>query len=1046
MSHSGKQQYFVTKRHIILSLVIVASCTVGLWGQSAQTDSILYFPRFIISSGISSTTDTGLVLFNPTSEDASVSLALIGANGRPIGTPVVAFVPALGQIAKTGREIFGLEDVNSSLSVSSSTPGIIGYLETFDTKLTFMDGAAPADSALDLIFPVAAGPLPERTEIGLLNSNSRGTRVRLKLRAMDGTLLGESIAVVPAHGIFCNSLKNIFPLLFDFSAASHLTATSLSQNLFYTPQTLSGTSLFSGISPVSESSDVAAMNALPLTETSNAGAIPFFQIGHHLFSVLSIANVESTPSDVTITAIDSHGSFLATKDLTVPGNGGLRQPIDDIFPELFSSDTGGWLIFQSTGRIAAANLFGQEEAGALSAIPMQRLPQPLFAFPQVVQGSGFFTKISLANPGPDSSTIDLSFVDPSGSTLAGREIVLSPGAWISQRLDQFFPEMPDSIAGVVSVLASTPIFGTASVWTDSGKTMASFSPQILPESYAPAPLETFAVSGTVTLNGEPVKDVPVVLSGASGLRTSVTREDGIYVFSDLPAGQYTLYADQFGFQFVPPHTSFEITSASIRQDFLGFVAESGILVAPASIPIGSPDTQVTIYGSDFSNTAQAFAGPVRLQTTFIGPTELQVTLPAYLFEMPHRFELHVVDGSRISDPYEIVAFTQRPQLSAVIPNRKIIEGSPAAAVSFSGTGFLEGARVKINGSSEGISVTFVNSTQILAVVPASYFVYGGVYPVTVENPYPANIESNIQLLTVYFPRPAIESIDPAIVSERLEDSSGSLTLKVYGYGFRRGAVILFEDIPVPTSYCEDTPACVTEQLTATIDPGLLRSSGFKKISVRNPDPSVAPSQIMILRVESLEPTITSVFPGSATILNLPPPNNKYSLPVLIYGTNFDPRAEVQFTTPRGLKLGFVPADQVISSMQIIATITIAYPESIGQWKVEVKNPQPGGGLSGTAYFQITQASFVANPFIASISPAVVAAGGGSFLLTVDGTNFRSGSQINFYASPLPTNFVSSTQLTAEVPASLIKTAGKKPITVTNPDNGGTSNKVFIEVQ
>jgi hypothetical protein len=37
-------------------------------------------------------------------------------------------------------------------------------------------------------------------------------------------------------------------------------------------------------------------------------------------------------------------------------------------------------------------------------------------------------------------------------------------------------------------------------------------------------------------------------------------------------------------------------------------------------------------------------------------------------------------------------------------------------------------------------------------------------------------------------------------------------------------------------------------------------------------------------------------------------------------------------------------------------------------------------------------------------------------------------------------------LTAEVPAALVKTPGKKPITVTNPDNGGASNKLYIEVE
>jgi len=168
---------------------------------------------------------------------------------------------------------------------------------------------------------------------------------------------------------------------------------------------------------------------------------------------------------------------------------------------------------------------------------------------------------------------------------------------------------------------------------------------------------------------------------------------------------------------------------------------------------------------------------------------------------------------------------------------------------------------------------------------------------------------------------------------------------------------------------------------------------------------------------------------------------------VIFGTNFDPKIEVKFTDPFGVTAGFTGADRVVSSMQLVATTRISYPESIGLWSVEVKNPQPGGGVSQEfGYFEITEGSFVANPFITSISPDMVTAGGQPFTLTVNGTNFQTGSQINFYSSPLPTTFVSAEQLAAVIPASLIMEAGKKPITVTNPDNGGTSNKVFIEVQ
>ncbi len=61
-------------------------------------------------------------------------------------------------------------------------------------------------------------------------------------------------------------------------------------------------------------------------------------------------------------------------------------------------------------------------------------------------------------------------------------------------------------------------------------------------------------------------------------------------------------------------------------------------------------------------------------------------------------------------------------------------------------------------------------------------------------------------------------------------------------------------------------------------------------------------------------------------------------------------------------------------------------------------------------------------------------------------NFQGGSQVYFSTTQLVTTFVSSTELRAEVPAYLVKYAGKRPIKVINPDNGGASNQLFIEVQ
>jgi len=94
-----------------------------------------------------------------------------------------------------------------------------------------------------------------------------------------------------------------------------------------------------------------------------------------------------------------------------------------------------------------------------------------------------------------------------------------------------------------------------------------------------------------------------------------------------------------------------------------------------------------------------------------------------------------------------------------------------------------------------------------------------------------------------------------------------------------------------------------------------------------------------------------------------------------------------------------------------------------------------GNGTGTATLTLT---IRAAPTISSLNPTCATAGGPQFTLTVNGTNFVSGSTVRWSGTALTTTFVSATQLTATVPPALIAAAGTASITVVTPC-GGTSN-------
>ena len=79
------------------------------------------------------------------------------------------------------------------------------------------------------------------------------------------------------------------------------------------------------------------------------------------------------------------------------------------------------------------------------------------------------------------------------------------------------------------------------------------------------------------------------------------------------------------------------------------------------------------------------------------------------------------------------------------------------------------------------------------------------------------------------------------------------------------------------------------------------------------------------------------------------------------------------------------------------------------------------------------------PSLKAMSPTTAQAGGTAFTLTVTGKSFSPGSLVEWNGSPLVTTFLSVSQMTTKVPASLIANPGTSTVTVfTSSPGGGTS--------
>ena len=87
------------------------------------------------------------------------------------------------------------------------------------------------------------------------------------------------------------------------------------------------------------------------------------------------------------------------------------------------------------------------------------------------------------------------------------------------------------------------------------------------------------------------------------------------------------------------------------------------------------------------------------------------------------------------------------------------------------------------------------------------------------------------------------------------------------------------------------------------------------------------------------------------------------------------------------------------------------------------------------------------PILLSVLPSSVVAGGPAFTLQLTGVGFTSASTVLINGNARTTTYVSSTSLTAQVPASDIATNGQLNVQVTTPaPGGGMSNYVTVPIE
>jgi hypothetical protein len=515
-------------------------------------------------------------------------------------------------------------------------------------------------------------------------------------------------------------------------------------------------------------------------------------------------------------------------------------------------------------------------------------------------------------------------------------------------------------------------------------------------------------------------------------------------------------------------------------------------ITPVSAPAGTgASIGLTVNGNGLLGGAVQWNGATTGVTQGGGGTDttLTATIAPSLTGGGGAPQITVKTAAGTSNPLTFTVLGSTPTITSVSPTNKPVN-SPTTQITVTGTGFASNATVLMNPDVGGTAIptTFVSTTQLTAMVPASFMAnFGSTNSVGVQNPPPGGGTTTsgsnpvaLPTFVVVAPAPINDNFASAInitstTFADTKDSSGATSQTndpppatvsaCVPNGSGLANTIWYKVAPTGTGLANidtigssyDSVLSVwsgTSQsaLTAVacnddINPGIVTVSQLTGVTLN----AGTTYFIMVSSFGALDPNpiafggksiLNFAFTGTIggnpapTITSLSPNNTAAggtSFVLNVTGTNFVAGATVNF----GANPALTPS--AITPTLITVTVPAGDIAAAGTPGVTVTTV---GGTSNSVTFTINAAA--AAPTITTISPTSATAGGAAFPLTINGTNFVAGATVNFGANPaLTPTSIAATQIMVTIPAGDIATAGTPGVTVTT--GGGTSNSVTFTI-
>lgn len=356
-----------------------------------------------------------------------------------------------------------------------------------------------------------------------------------------------------------------------------------------------------------------------------------------------------------------------------------------------------------------------------------------------------------------------------------------------------------------------------------------------------------------------------------------------------------------------------------------------------------------------------------------------------------------------------------PTLSSLNPTT-VAAGSAGFTLTASGSNFTSGTRIVWDGIPQPTKV--VSNSELSAEITAAQILYPGAVSVGVVKSDTTSSNVLVLQITGQGPQgPKLTSISPSSVAS----GSADFTLTATGTGFASGDVITLNGTGITSTFDSAT------QLHATVPASKVAAAGTINVGVLNSSNQLS---------NELPLTITGTTPGTPpTLTSLNPATAITGSPALLLtatGTNFVSGSKITWN-------GSALTTTFVSSTSVQTTIPVEDLATPTTANVAVLNPD--STISNVLPF-VVAVNPSTSPTLTSINPSKAAVGSPAITMTLTGSNFAAGAVAKWSGQSLATTVVSDTQITAQVPASLMTAVGQFPITVQNTASSASNPLPF----